>query len=1220
MRIIYLFILFFASSMGWAQEIELAVPRNHTEGVTSLSMSFDGKFLITASYDKTIILREVSSGNYLRMYEINNRINDVKFLADNLHFIIQTDSGIFIHDIRQKKSLQTIQGDFSFVRSNRMYNEFTVLNSNGALTLYQETGGRFKYYKTIDTIRTKTKGYFSYSADGQKIIYFKNGGINIYDVATNKAQSVVPSGIPDSSMCSIAIKDDMSMAIGLLDGSVCIYDRKLKTKTTVLRAYTSYWKGVMYKGIVKDSISLKDPVRDLEFIDSKTLISYHSTNSTGHFPDPIFKPSESAFVAPEDLDKMWDDLKRELEHDPDEPLQTKDLWGWQPTLIAWNIDTKKIDHLTSTGDPISISREWVATPQTIINLNSRESRTISGENTKVSDARFSITGRMLVLNKNYVNSILDLTTGVSNTLTQSLKVEHFGNHKNFLGVQTDGGWECDNLGLLDMDSRKIYKTIDSLSGRDYYFNPEKEQIAYGTYDRSVKVIDFNRKKLFSEVDSSLRINAFSLDGGIFLLSDDQRTRFYETDHFTFIDSLPRFNPKGWHEQVHKIQASRNLVYVSMDEGTVVRDIALKQNVDTLKTWNYQSIALSPAGNFLAAGYGGGSITFFDLKKKTSRKIIAHDAIVNALDFSPDGRIMISVGGDGLIKFWDTATQTIVAQLLFYGNDWVAVNQDGLFDGSPGGMAKLFFINGLQTIELNQLKDRFYEPGLLSKVLGINKEQLRKSQGLRNIQMFPKIDVSLPDEKGVLTANISNQGGGIGRVKIFINGKEAMADARGAASSSSKDKITVSLSLPGHPFLKPNEVNVIEVKAFNEDEYLESPAKKVYYLAPGESQASINLFAVVMGTSDYNGTQLDLRYAAKDAEQFGFALSETSTKLFGKEHVHIELMTTGTKEKWPTKSNIKKAFVNFSKQAKPNDILIVYLAGHGLNYGSEESDFYYLTAEAQSGNLQDPVVRGEVAISSHEFTEYIKMVPALKQIMILDACHSGKFAEDMLAKREVKSAGEIRALERMKDRTGMYILSGSAADAVSYEASSFGQGLLTYSLLMGIKGAALRDKQYLDVMGLFQYSVDVVPQLAQNIGGIQKPELRVPYAAESFDIGILDEEINRKIILPTPKPVFIRSVFQDEDTFGDPLGLSDQLDEMLKSSPDNSEKTTIIFIDATKYSDGFALRGRYKKTGDLYEVTFKLLKGDKAVKDFHTDGKSAEELTKKIIKLSTESIH
>ena len=64
--------------------------------------------------------------------------------------------------------------------------------------------------------------------------------------------------------------------------------------------------------------------------------------------------------------------------------------------------------------------------------------------------------------------------------------------------------------------------------------------------------------------------------------------------------------------------------------------------------------------------------------------------------------------------------------------------------------------------------------------------------------------------------------------------------------------------------------------------------------------------------------------------------------------------------------------------------------------------------------------------------------------------------------------------------------GSAADAVSYEASRYGQGLLTYSLLQGMKGAALKEDQYVDVSKLFEYAADEVPRLAQNVGGIQRP--------------------------------------------------------------------------------------------------------------------------------------
>jgi WD40 repeat protein len=1216
-RIIFSAALLLACWRILAQEIELAVPRHHTQIINSLCLSTDGKFLLTASADQTIILREVSTGNYLRAFEIGTSIWEVKFLADSRHFIVNTSDGIFIYNIGKKKLLQTITGPFNYMRVNKTRNEFIAQKSTGALSLYQNANGQFNYSRTLDSMSSRTRTFFNYSADGKKILILKNG-IQILDIGAHTKKTIPSFGIPDSLITSVALHlDNNTLAIGLGDGSISLCDLKLKTKTASLRAYTNYWKGIMYKGIVKDSVSLKDPVRDLEFIDANNLVSYHSPHASDYTPGTTHFPSYGSgeYVDPEDLDKMWDDLQHELDEDKDNPFQTKDLWGWRPTLIAWNLEKRKADYLTSTSDPLSINANSVATSRTLIHLKTRQAINIGGENTIVNRARFSFSGNRLLLNKNYVNSIMDLTSGVTSGIAYTLHTEDFSCYKNFIGIQKDNGYYSPTL--MDIDSRKNFKTLGHINGTHFFYNPEKEQITFRTYNDSIIVQDFNGKRLFGTNGNYGTVHEFSMDGTLFTLNDNTRTWFYETDHFTLVDSLPRYNEFGGYERVGKSVAFRNLIYIDYGDMVIVRNIALKKTVDTLHLkikGALNTLDLSPDGNQLAVGSTSGEIIFLDLKKKSTKAIHAHEQVVNVLDFNADGRILISAGNDGLMKFWDVATQTILAQLLFYGDDWVVVNPDGLFDGSAGGLAKLFFINGLQTIELSQLKDRFYEPGLLSKVLGLSKEQLRKSQGLRNIRLFPKIDLTLPDENATMIANVTSQGGGIGRVKFFINGKEAMADARGVAHTGSKDNISIRFSLANHPFLKTNEVNVIEVRAFNEDEYLESPAKKVYYLAPGASQTSISLYGVVIGTSDYNGTQLDLRYAAKDAEQMGFALSETSSKLFGTNQVNIEVLTTNTKDKWPTKSNIKKVFANFSQRAKPNDILIVYLAGHGLNYGSEESDFYYLTADAQNGNLQDPVVREEVAISSHEFTEYIKMVPALKQIMILDACHSGKFAEDLLAKREVKSAGEIRALERMKDRTGMFILSGSAADAVSYEASSFGQGLLTYSLLLGIKGAALRDKQYLDVMGLFQYCVDVVPQFAQNIGGIQKPELRVPYAAESFDIGMLDDQINKKIILPSPKPVFIRSLFQDEDTFGDPLELSDQLDALLKTSRSDSQSATIIFIDASKYSDGFSLRGRYKKSGDKYEVTFKLLKGDRAIKDFHANEIKPEELATKIMKL------
>ena len=57
------------------------------------------------------------------------------------------------------------------------------------------------------------------------------------------------------------------------------------------------------------------------------------------------------------------------------------------------------------------------------------------------------------------------------------------------------------------------------------------------------------------------------------------------------------------------------------------------------------------------------------------------------------------------------------------------------------------------------------------------------------------------------------------------------------------------------------------------------------------------------------------------------------------------------------------------------------------------------------------------------------------------CRHHRFNKLGSPKRDVPG-DQIPALDRLKDRTGFHILMDSAADAVGYEASQHGEGLLT----------------------------------------------------------------------------------------------------------------------------------------------------------------------------------
>jgi len=359
------------------------------------------------------------------------------------------------------------------------------------------------------------------------------------------------------------------------------------------------------------------------------------------------------------------------------------------------------------------------------------------------------------------------------------------------------------------------------------------------------------------------------------------------------------------------------------------------------------------------------------------------------------------------------------------------------------------------------------------------------------------------------------------------------------------------------------------------------------------------------------SSINLKYSEKDAAAVSTALKLGAGKLFGTEKAHIYTLTT-LDSLAPTKERIKTVIYEISQKATPDDIILIYLSGHGIAWGGDQGDFYYLTTEATAASAEaysDEYLRKNYTISTSEFTELLKAIRANKQVMIIDACSSGKAVENLMGKRDIDISSR-KAIDRMKDRTGMYVISGSAANAVSYEASLYGQGLLTYAILDAMKGAALDTDDKISVLKMFDHARENVPILAAGLGGIQTPQMVVPQDGTIW-IGKMDDEAKKSIPLSKKKPVFVRASFIDVQNFKDHLGLSKLIDNELNEIAIIGSDAPFVFVDAREFPEAYAMSGGYTVDKGIINLTLVISSGD-TEKTVSLSANNREDLVDKVM--------
>ena len=468
----------------------------------------------------------------------------------------------------------------------------------------------------------------------------------------------------------------------------------------------------------------------------------------------------------------------------------------------------------------------------------------------------------------------------------------------------------------------------------------------------------------------------------------------------------------------------------------------------------RSIAVTPDREHLLLGTES-KLRYFD-RDGTPRWHVSVPGIAWNVSIAKNGRVAIAALGDGTIRWYRLEDgQELVA---FYPHpnrrQWVVWTPKGYFDADEGAEELIGWhvnhigVHEAEFYDASHFYEQFYHPDLVERVfktwepdtaalryLGQH-EQVNLTVGFKPP---PTVTMTMPtalaedrDEVDV-TVKAEDHGGGIEEIRLYHNDKLVAATTRGIAIATDAAATKVA-SMTYHLHLVQG-VNRLRAVAISTERIEGNPAELQLQFKGMLKQPVLHL--AVVGINQYRNSTLNLNFAEPDASAVLGFFSTASSRLF--RSVQVTQLMNGNATKADLISKLQSL-----KDTGPDDVVILYLAGHGESAGS---NWYFLPHDVIYPERADELqTKG---ISSQEIRDLVMQIGAKKVLLLMDACKSG-FALQAFSARGVD---ERRALAQLAHANGIHLMAASSKDQFASEVQELGHGVFTYTLLKGLKGGA-----------------------------------------------------------------------------------------------------------------------------------------------------------------------